>query len=47
MGENMNGLKYFQVIVRVGLAQNSKQVRTVARDTITVIYEMFCHGKPV
>ena len=29
MGETMNGFKYCQVIVRVGLAQNGKQVRTV------------------
>ena len=33
MGENMNGLKYFQVIVRVGLAQNGKQVHTAGRAT--------------
>ena len=39
MGENMNGLKFFQVIVWVELAQNGKQVRTVGRGTITVIYE--------
>ena len=43
MGENMNGLKYFQV----GLAQNGEQVRIVGQGTIMVIYEMFSNGRPV
>ena len=47
MCENMNGLKYFQGIVRVGLAQNGEQVCTEVQGTITVIYEMFCNGRPV
>ena len=38
MFENMHGLKHFQVIVRVGLAKDNKQVRSVGRGTITVIY---------
>ena len=38
MGENVNGLKNLQIIV---------QDRTVGRGTITVIYKMFCNGRPV
>ena len=38
MVDNMNYLKYFQVTVQVGLAQNGEQVRTVGRGTITVIF---------
>ena len=47
MGENMNGFKYFQMIVWVGLAQNGEQVRTVEWGTITVIYKMFCNGRSI
>ena len=32
MGENMNGHKYFYVIVRVGLAWNGKQVQSTLLD---------------
>ena len=47
MRENMNGLKYFQVIIRVGLAQNDEQVRTVGRGTITIIHEIFRNRRAV
>ena len=47
MSEHINGIKYFLVIVRVGLVQNGEQVRTIGRGTITVIYEIFCNERHV
>ena len=47
MGGNMNGLINPQMIVRVEFAKNSKQVHIVGRGLITVIYKMFCNGRPV
>ena len=47
MGENINGLKYFHVIVRIRLAQNGEEVCTAGRGAITVIYKMFFKGRCV
>ena len=46
MAENMNGLKHLQMIVQMDLLKIVNK-SALWDEAITVIYKMFCNGRPI